>query len=222
MTLPDLADALGTRDKAVRGDLKVLLAAELVRVEANRTAGRGRPRYQYALTPDARALVLGSPEASARELLIDARAVGGEKLIEEIFDMRCRRLARRYRARMSGSLKDRVGSLTSLLEEFEGKVQAIELADDSFVLSVRGCRIFNLERGDPRVGKYQLALLRELLRAAVTMDEQLGCEDEEWVYAIGMAAQHARTTVAAAADAASGGEAPADAVAAVWEGGASD
>lgn len=222
MTLPELADAVGARDKAVRRDLKVLLAAELVRVEANRTAGRGRPRYQYALTPDARTLVLGTPEASVRELLIDARAVGGEKLIEEIFDMRCRRLARRYRARMSGSLKDQVGAVKSLLEEYEGEVRAIELANDSFVLSVRGCRIFNLQRGDPRVGKYQLALLRELLRVAVTVDEQLGREDEEWVYAIGMAARHARTTLTATADAASGGEARADAVAAVREGGASD
>lgn len=222
MTLPELADAIGARDKAVRRDLKVLLAAELVRVEANRTAGRGRPRYQYALTPDARTLVLGTPEASVRELLIDARAVGGEKLIEEIFDMRCRRLARRYRARMSGSLKDQVGAVKLLLEEYEGEVRAIELANDSFVLSVRGCRIFNLQRGDPRVGKYQLALLRELLRVAVTVDEQLGREDEEWVYAIGMAARHARTTLTATADAASGGEARADAVAAVREGGASD
>ncbi len=191
-TLAELADAYEVPDARVRSELKVLLAADLVRIQPNRVnPGRGRPRYRYALTTEAAELVRGRADSEARDLLIDARAVGGEKLIEEIFRMRAVRLARHYRSRVSGSLRERVESMTAILEEHHGTIEVIQLALDSFVLSVRGSRIFNVDRDDSRLCAYQLDLLQRLLHAPVALSEEER-ESDECVYLVGRVARGAR------------------------------
>lgn len=187
----ELTDELEQRDSEVRRHLKVLIAADLVRTELNRrNPGPGRPRFRYALTSDAITLVSANANAALRDLLIDARAVGGEKLIHQILELRVGRLAERYRNRFSGSLRERVDAMLVILEEHGAEIQLGQVDELTFILVERDGRILNVDRSGWRICAYQLELLRRLLRVSVTQDEDGGHGPDTCVYLI-QAPRHA-------------------------------
>lgn len=173
-------------ESVVRVQLKVLVASRLVRIEPERSRlGRGRPRYRYALTETTADIVRRQYDTLAEELLLDARAIGGQDLIERIFRERCNRLEARYRQGFAGKpLHERVQQIAHLLEQNGDSVRWWQVDERTFLISKRDCSIFNLGRHGGTACRYELTLLTRLLEAAVRREEHLADGDAACSYVI--------------------------------------
>lgn len=159
----------------VRSQLKVLVASRLVRVESDRgQPGRGRPLSRYALTETTADIVRRQYDALTDELLLDAKVVGGQDLIERIFRQRCDRLEARYRQEFVGKpLRERVQEVARLLGQNGESVRWRQVDERTFLISKRDCSIFNLGRHGGTACRHELTLLTRLLETAVRREEHL-------------------------------------------------
>src|SRR6266567_1809752 len=83
---PDqLAERLGASRTGVLQQLRALEAAHLVTRQTVRH-GVGRPRHLYDVTPDAQDLFPTNYEGLASGLVAAVRAIGGEDLLDELFE----------------------------------------------------------------------------------------------------------------------------------------
>lgn len=173
-------------ERVVRSQLKVLVASRLVRIEPERSRlGRGRPRHRYALTETTADIVPRRYDTLAEELLLDARAIGGQDLIERIFRERCDRLEARYRPELAGKpLRERVPQIAGLLEQNGESVRWSQVDERTFLISKRDCSIFNLGRPGGTACRYELTLLTRLLEAAVRREKHLADGDAACSYVV--------------------------------------
>src|SRR3954469_14070539 len=113
---PDqLAITIGASRTGVLQQLRALEATHFVRRETVRH-GVGRPRHLYDVTPDAQELFPSNYDGLAAGLLAAIGAVGGDVLIEQVFQARRRQIGIRVRR----ELDDRVGSDAPLVERVRG------------------------------------------------------------------------------------------------------
>src|SRR5262245_57793955 len=98
-----LAAALGLSRTGVLQQLHALEAAGLVRREAVRH-GVGRPRHVYDVTQAAQDLFPSNYDGLASGLLDAIRAIGGDELVEDVFEERRRLTRDRFRARLADRL----------------------------------------------------------------------------------------------------------------------
>jgi len=173
-------------ESVVRSQLKVLVASRLLRIEPERSRlGRGRPRHRYALTETTADIVRRQYDTLAEELLLDARAIGGQDLIEQIFRERCDRLEARYRPGLAGKpLRERVQEIARLLAQNGESVRWWQVDERTFLISKRDCGIFNLGRHGGIACRYELTLLTRLLEAAVRREEHLADGDAACSYVV--------------------------------------
>lgn len=185
-SLDKLVVEMEAPESVVRSQLKVLVASRLVRIEPERSRpGRGRPRYRYALTETTADIVRRRYDALAEELLLGAKAIGGEDLIERIFRQRCDRLEVRYRQRFAGKpLRERVQEIARLLEQNGESVRWWQVDERTFLISKPDCSIFNLGRQGGTACRYELTLLKRLLEATVRREEHLVDGDAGCSYVI--------------------------------------
>src|SRR3954447_6478872 len=119
---PDqLADRLGASRTGVLQQLRALEAANLVSRQTVRH-GVGRPRHLYDITPEAQELFPSNYDGLAEDLLAAIGAVGGDVLIEQVFQARRRQIGDRMRR----ELDDRIGSDAPLVE----RVRALAVIQD--------------------------------------------------------------------------------------------
>src|SRR6476660_2182722 len=98
---PDqLAERIGASRTGVLQQLRALEAAHLVSRQTVRH-GVGRPRHLYDVTADAQDLFPSNYDGLAAGLLAAVRSVGGEELIDELFEARRRQMGQRIRAQMA-------------------------------------------------------------------------------------------------------------------------
>ena len=182
----NLLAALEAPESVMRSQLKVLVASRLVRIEPERSRpGRGRPRHRYALTKATADIVRRRYDALAEELLLEAKAIGGQDLIERIFRERCNRLEVRYRPRFAGKpLRERVQEICALLEQNGESVRWWQVDDRTFLISKPDCGIFNLGRQAGSACRYELTLLTRLLGTAVRREEHLADGETACSYVI--------------------------------------
>src|SRR5215218_5940921 len=94
---PDqLAAAIGASRTGVLQQLRALEATNFVSRETVRH-GVGRPRHLYDVTPDAQELFPSNYDALAAGLLAAIGAVGGDQLVEQVFQARRRQIGERVR-----------------------------------------------------------------------------------------------------------------------------
>lgn len=172
-TFEKILAQLEAPEAVVRSQLKVLIAGRLVRLDRDRSPGRGRPRSVYALTETTADIVRRQYDALADELLLDARAARGEDLIAQIFRQRHDRLEARYRQQFMGKpLRERVQEIARLLGQNGETVRWRQVDARTFLITKRDCSIFHLGRGGTACG-HELTLLTRLLEAAVRREEHL-------------------------------------------------
>ncbi|HET7702353.1 MAG TPA: winged helix-turn-helix transcriptional regulator, partial [Candidatus Limnocylindrales bacterium] len=92
---PDqLAAAIGASRTGVLQQLRALEATNFVSRQTVRH-GVGRPRHVYDVTPDAQELFPSNYEGLAAGLLVAIGAVGGDQLVEQVFQARRRQIGDR-------------------------------------------------------------------------------------------------------------------------------
>lgn len=188
---PDaLARTLGMSRTSLLQRLRPLEAAGLVTRAAIRH-GVGRPRHQYDVTDAARGSLPARDDRLAATLLESIAALGGDELLEQVFQSRRRLLTDRIRSRLSerlgpdAPLEARVRELAVIQDEAGYVCRADANGDPrSLVLREHNCAIRGAGGSHPAACRAELAMFEEVLGARVTRTSHLAAGDRCCAYRI--------------------------------------
>ena len=188
---PDhLATALGASRTGVLQQLRALEAANLVRRETVRH-GVGRPRHVYDITDHAQDLFPAAYDGLATGLLAAIRSVGGEGLVDEVFEARRRMATERVRERLAdrlpagASVVDRARELAVIQDE-QGYLAEAVLGSDGVVRIIEhNCAIHHVATGAEAACRAELELFREVLGADVQRETHIVSGDRCCTYRVG-------------------------------------
>ena len=187
---PDqLATAIGASRTGVLQQLRALEATNFVRRETVRH-GVGRPRHLYDVTPDAQELFPSNYDGLAAGLLSAIGAVGGNDLVEQVFQARRRQIGERVRRRIDelvgadAPLVERVRALAVLQDE-QGYLASAQLRPDGTIqLLEHNCAILEVARGEHSACDAELDLFRDVLGADVVRESHIASGDRCCSYRI--------------------------------------
>jgi predicted ArsR family transcriptional regulator len=185
----DLAVGLGASRTGVLQQLHALEAAGLVSRRAIRH-GVGRPRHVYDVTDAAQDLFPTNYDGLANGLLAAIRAIGGEGLVDEVFEERRQRTSERVRQRLADRLPagaplvDRARELAVIQDEQGYLAEAVIGADGVIRLVERNCAIHHVAAGNAAACQAELDLFREVLGADVQRETHIAAGDRCCTYAI--------------------------------------
>src|SRR5689334_13384364 len=187
---PDqLAVAIGASRTGVLQQLRALEATRFVTRQTVRH-GVGRPRHLYELTGDAQELFPSNYDGLAAGLLAAIGAVGGQDLVEQVFQARRRQIGERVRRKLDARvgpeapLTDRVRALAVLQDEQGYLADAVLDADGTIRLREHNCAILDVARGEPNACEAELQLFRDVLGVDVVRDTHIASGDRCCSYRI--------------------------------------
>jgi predicted ArsR family transcriptional regulator len=187
---PDqLATILGASRTGVLQQLRALEAANLVTRQTVKH-GVGRPRHLYDVTPEAQDLFPSTYDALATGLLAAIGAVGGDELVEEVFQARRRQLGDRVREQLAvriptdAPLSERVRELAEIQAAQGYLAETVIDTDGGIRLTEHNCAIYNVARGTPAACQAELDLFREVLGADVVRETHIASGDRCCSYRI--------------------------------------
>jgi predicted ArsR family transcriptional regulator len=192
---PDqLAGAIGASRTGVLQQLRALEETHFVSRQTVRH-GVGRPRHLYDVTPAAQELFPSNYDGLAAGLLAAIGAVGGDSLIEQVFQARRRQIGTRVRRDIDdrvgpdASLVDRVRALAVLQDEQGYLADAIVDPDGTIKLREHNCAIFDVAVGQRSACDAELDLFREVLGADVVRETHIASGDRCCTYRVVEAGQ---------------------------------
>lgn len=187
-----LASGLGVSRTGVLQQLHALEEAGLVSRQAVRH-GVGRPRHVYDVTPAAQDLFPTNYDGLASGLLAAIRAIGGEDLVNGVFDERRRMTRDRIRQRMAerlpaqARLLERARELAVIQDEQGYLAEALIGADGVIRLVERNCAIHRVAADNGAACQAELDLFREILGPDVERETHIAAGDRCCTYRIGSA-----------------------------------
>ena len=187
---PDqLANAIGASRTGVLQQLRALEETHFVSRQTVRH-GVGRPRHLYDVTPAAQELFPSNYDGLAAGLLAAIGAVGGDSLIEQVFQARRRQIGDRMRR----ELDDRVGpgapfiqrvrALGVIQDELGYLADAVVDPDGTIRLREHNCAIFDVAQGQRSACDAELDLFRDVLGADVVRETHIASGDRCCSYRI--------------------------------------
>ncbi|MGH2473703.1 MAG: helix-turn-helix transcriptional regulator [Candidatus Limnocylindrales bacterium] len=185
-----LATALGVSRTGVLQQLHALEAAGLVAREAIRH-GVGRPRHVYDITAAAQDLFPTNYDVLASGLLAAIRAIGGEDLVEDVFEARRRLTRDRVRQRIAdrvpadAPLEARARELAVIQDEQGYLAETLIGADGVIRLVERNCAIHRVAADHAAACQAELDLFREVLGTNVVRETHIASGDRCCSYRIG-------------------------------------
>ena len=188
----DLATGLGVSRTGVLQQLHALETAGLVSRQAVRH-GVGRPRHVYDVTDAAQDLFPTNYDGLASGLLAAIRAIGGEELVDGVFDERRRMTRDRIRQRMAhrlapqARLVDRARELAVIQDEQGYLAETLIGADGVIRLVERNCAIHRVAADNGAACQAELDLFREILGPDVVRETHIAAGDRCCTYRIGRA-----------------------------------
>jgi predicted ArsR family transcriptional regulator len=187
---PDqLAVAIGASRTGVLQQLRALEDTNFVSRQTMRH-GVGRPRHLYDVTPDAQELFPSNYDGLAAGLLAAIGAVGGDALIEQVFQARRRQIGARVRRELDervgpdAPLIDRVRALAVIQDELGYLADAEVDQDGSIRLREHNCAILDVARGQRSACDAELGLFRDVLGAGVVRETHIASGDRCCSYRI--------------------------------------
>ena len=188
---PDrLATELGASRTGVLQQLRALEGARLVRRETVRH-GVGRPRHVYDVTEHAQDLFPANYDGLATGLLAAIRAVGGESLVDAVFDARRRMTTQDVRDRLEtrlpagSTLLDRASELAVVQDELGYLAEALIGADGVIRIREHNCAIHRVATDQESACRAELELFRDVLGADVERETHIAGGDRCCTYRIG-------------------------------------
>jgi predicted ArsR family transcriptional regulator len=189
---PDgLAGRLGMSRTSTLQRLRELETAGFVARQAIRH-GVGRPWHLYDITPAAQRSLPANYDGLATTLLESIAEVGGDVLVEEVFQARRRLLRDRIQARFAEqlgptpTLAEKVRELAVIQDE-SGYVCRSEIAPvngGSLELREHNCAILGAAAGHPIACRAELELFEEVLGARVVRTSHIAAGDRSCAYRI--------------------------------------
>lgn len=172
-----IASSLHVTSMAVRHHLAVLEKAGLVAttLERRRT---GRPAYLYSLTDRAGAFFPNEYADFANRLLGAIVQLDGEAKVAAIFKQIKENAVAQHSPRMAGkSFEERVAETAKIQSESGYMADWRKLNSSTFELTEHNCAILQIAQNCPQACECELAMLQELLGAAVTRKEHIAKGD---------------------------------------------
>jgi predicted ArsR family transcriptional regulator len=185
----ELAASLGASRTGVLQQLHALESAGLVSRRAIRH-GVGRPRHVYDVTAAAQELFPTDYDGLADGLLSAIRAIGGEALVEDVFEERRRLTGDRVRQRLAdrlpatSSLVERARELATIQDELGYLAEVAIGADGVIRLVERNCAIHHVAAGNQAACQAELDLFRDVLGAHVERETHIVGGDRCCTYRI--------------------------------------
>jgi predicted ArsR family transcriptional regulator len=186
----DLATALGASRTGVLQQLHALETAGLVSRRSVRH-GVGRPRHVYDVTDAAQDLFPTNYDGLALGLLAAIRSIGGDGLVDDVFEERRRTASERVRRRFAERLPaeapliDRARELAVIQDEQGYLAEAVLGADGVIRLVERNCAIHRIAAGTTAACQAELDLFREILGTEVVRETHIAAGDRCCTYRIG-------------------------------------
>ena len=187
---PDqLAAAVGASRTGVLQQLRALEATHFVRHETIRH-GVGRPRHLYDITADAQELFPSNYDGLAAGLLAAIEAVGGNELIEQVFQARRRQIGDRVRHELDervgadAPLAERVRALAVIQDEQGYLADAVLGTDGTIRLREHNCAILDVARGERSACDAELDLFRDVLGVDIVRETHIASGDRCCSYRI--------------------------------------
>lgn len=185
-----LASDLGLSRTGVLQQLHALEAAGLVSRQAIKH-GVGRPRHEYDVTDAAQDLFPTNYDGLASGLLAAIRSLGGDALIEGVFEERRRITRERVRQRMAerlspdAPLTERARELAVIQDEQGYLAEAVVSPDGVIRLVERNCAIHRVSSEHAAACQAELDLFREVLGTTVERESHIAAGDRCCTYRIG-------------------------------------
>ena len=172
---PDqIAERVDASRTGVLQQLRTLELAGLVSRSLSRH-GVGRPRHVYDLTAAAQELFPANYGSLTQSIMVAIRHVGGDELIERIFEARRELLAARIKHRLerlpeTATLWERVREVASYTEDTGYLGEATREADGTIRLQEHNCAIYGVSGTYKIACAAELQLFAEVLNADVTRE----------------------------------------------------
>ncbi len=185
---PDrLAERVGLSRTGVLQQLRALETAGLVSRQTVRH-GVGRPRHLYDVTEVAQDLFPNNYGALAEGLLKAIRAVGGDDLIEQVFQARRLQLGERMREHLRENLPPdaplpaRAREL-AVVQDAQGYLCQAGLDGDGVVrLREHNCAIYHIAASHPSACKAELELFEDVLGVRAVRESHIATGDRSCTY----------------------------------------
>ena len=154
--------------------------------------GVGRPRHLYDVTPMAQHSLPANYDGLATTLLESIAMVGGDELVDAVFQARRRLVGDRIRARFAEklgsapSLGARVRELAAIQDESGYLCRATPLdgMDGPMEFRQANCAILGAAAGHPAACRAEVQLFEEVLQARVTRMTHIAQGDRSCSYRI--------------------------------------
>ena len=154
--------------------------------------GVGRPRHLYDVTAAAQRSLPANYDGLATTLLESIAQVGGDELVEQVFQARRRILVDRIRARFAlalgpaPTLAARVRELAVIQDEagYLCRATQIDGMDGPLELREANCAIIGAAAGHPAACRAEIQLFEDVLQARVTRVTHIAKGDRSCTYRI--------------------------------------
>jgi predicted ArsR family transcriptional regulator len=187
---PDhLAADIGASRTGVLQQLRALEAGGLVRRETVRH-GVGRPRHVYDVTDGAQSFFPANYDGLASGLLAAVHAVGGEALVDQVFQARRRMTADQMRRQIDdrleggGSLLDRARELAVIQDEQGYLAEAVLGTDGVIRIIEHNCAIHRVATDQAAACRAELELFRDVLGVDVERETHIARGDRCCTYLV--------------------------------------
>ncbi len=188
---PDaLAGELGASRTGVLQQLRALEDAGLVKRETVRH-GVGRPRHVYDVTELAQGFFPAAYDGLATGLVAAVRAVGGDELLEEVFQARRRQTTERVRERLlerlpaGANLEERARELAVIQDEQGYLAETLIGADGVIRIREHNCAIHRVATNHEAACRAELELFGDVLGVPVERETHIAKGDRCCTYRLG-------------------------------------
>ena len=183
MTINEVSTQLDMSSMGVRQHLNSLEREGLVEYSRQKSS-RGRPKYIYTLTEQAKEMFPESYKSLTIEVLEEAEDIGGENLVNQLFTKRMESQIQSYTKRLQGkNLNKKVKELAKIRSE-EGYMAKISKNGDNYSLVEHHCPISMIAKKYRILCETEKKLFQRVLGVEVKREHHLMCGSHKCSYYI--------------------------------------
>ncbi|HIA70514.1 TPA: transcriptional regulator [Candidatus Poribacteria bacterium] len=183
MTINEVSAQLDMSSMGVRQHLGSLERDGLVEYYRQKS-NRGRPKYIYTLTDQAKEIFPESYKSFAMEILEEAEDIGGEDLVNQLLEQRMESQIQSYEKRLQGkNLDKKIEELAEIRNE-EGYMANISKNGDDYALVEYHCPISMIAQKYPYLCETERELFQRTLGVEIKREHHLICGSHKCSYHI--------------------------------------
>jgi iron-sulfur cluster biosynthesis transcriptional regulator SufR len=183
MTINEVSAQLDMSSMGVRQHLGSLERDGLVEYY-HQKSNRGRPKYIYTLTDQAKEIFPESYKSFAMEILEEAEDIGGEDLVNQLLEQRMESQIQSYEKRLQGkNLDKKIEELAEIRNE-EGYMANISKNGDDYALVEYHCPISMIAQKYPYLCETERELFQRTLGVEIKREHHLICGSHKCSYHI--------------------------------------